>query len=181
MDLRFGLRSLRRNPGFTLLAVTVLALGIGATSAIFSVVNSVLLRPLPYPDANRIVTLTTSWNAGSFQKDSITRQVSALDFQDWQKQSTVFKAAALYSANLTSVSVAGSAEYARVATVSPEFLQVFQVEPLVGASSQSGAVLSYSYWQAHFGGDSSVLGHDIRALGREATITRDLQIGREDV
>jgi hypothetical protein len=66
MDLRFGLRSLRRNPGFTLLAVTVLALGIGATSAIFSVVNSVLLRPLPYPDAGRIVTLTTSWNAGSF-------------------------------------------------------------------------------------------------------------------
>ena len=177
MDLRFGLRSLRRNPGFTLLAVTVLALGIGATSAIFSVVNSVLLRPLPYPDANRIVTLTTSWNAGSFQKDSIARQVSALDFQDWQKQSTVFKASALYYANLTSVSVAGSAEYARVATVSPEFLQVFQVEPLVGASSQPGAVLSYSYWQAHFGGDSSVIGHDLRALGREATITGVLPPG----
>ena len=78
MDLKFALRSLRKNPGFTLLAVVVMALGIGANTAVFSVVNAVLLKPLAYRDPDRIVTLSTLW-----RKSGGHGQVSAPDFHDW--------------------------------------------------------------------------------------------------
>lgn len=79
MELRFALRSLVKNPGFTVLAVIVLALGMGANTAIFSVVNAVLLRPLPYPDADRIAMVYTKW-----AKSGRNGQTSAPDFRDWQ-------------------------------------------------------------------------------------------------
>jgi predicted permease len=170
MDLRIGLRSLRKSPGFTLLAVTVLALGIGANTAIFSVVNAVLLRPLSYRDPDRIVTLTTAWTNGPFQKDAIARQVSATDFQDWRDQSTVFDAAALIDAEMTSVGLGASAEYARAAQVSPEFFRAFQIEPMLGSISPQTAAISYAFWQTHFGGAANVLGQTIRVFGRTVPI-----------
>jgi predicted permease len=177
MGLKTAYRSLRRSPGFTLLAVSILALGIGANSAIFSVVNAVLLRPLPYRDAGRIVTLSTAWKAERFQKDAIPAQVSALDFQDWQAQNTVFDSAALYFGALTSVSISGSAEYARVAGVSPEFFSVFQIEPVLGEANGSGVLISYGYWQAHFAGASNVIGRTIRVFRQTPQIIGVLPSG----
>jgi putative ABC transport system permease protein len=92
MDLKFALRSLRKNPGFTLLAVVVMALGIGANTAVFSVVNAVLLKPLAYHNPDRIVTLASLW-----RKSGGHGPVSAPDFHDWHNQSTAFAVDGLLS------------------------------------------------------------------------------------
>src|ERR1035438_8099149 len=105
MDLKFALRSLRKNPGFTLLAVVVMALGIGANTAVFSVVNAVLLKPLAYRDPDRIVTLSTLW-----RKSGGHGQVSAPDFHDWHDQSTAFEAMAYYQDDSTAVMSGASAQ-----------------------------------------------------------------------
>ena len=128
MDWKFAFRSLRKNPGFTLLAVIVMALGIGANTAVFSVVNAVLLKPLAYRDPDRIVTLASLWkNSGGGHGP-----VSAPDFHDWHDQSTAFAAMAYYEDNATAVMAGRAAEYAHVAAATPEFFQVFAVTPLTG-------------------------------------------------
>jgi hypothetical protein len=127
MDLKFALRSLRKNPGFTLLAIVVMALGIGANTAVFSVVNAVLLKPLAYRNPDRIVTLSSLW-----RKSGGHGRVSAPDFHDWHDQSTAFAAMAYYADDSTSVMSGASAEYAHAAAVTPEFFQVFAVEPVAG-------------------------------------------------
>jgi len=174
MDLKFALRSLRRNPGFALLAVFVMALGIGANTAVFSVVNAVLLKPLAYRDPDRIVTLASLWKSSGGHG-----LVSAPDFHDWHDQSTAFDAMAYYSADSTAVMAGGAAEYAHVAAVTPEFFRVFGVEPVVGRlfSAQEekegigGAVLvSYAYWQSHFGGSTAAIGQSLRMLGKSIPI-----------
>src|SRR2546427_17734 len=125
MDVRYALRSLWKNPGFTILAVLVMGLGIGANTAVFSVVNSVLLKPLDYRHPDRIVTIAPFWkHTGSRNTTS-----SAPDFRDWHDQSTSFSAMAYY-ANQETAATAGSgsnaAEYARVCAVTPEFFDVFE-------------------------------------------------------
>lgn len=126
-DVRYAVRGLRRSPGFALLAVLIVALGIGANTAVFSVVNGVLLKPLAYRDPDRIVTLTTEWNSG-------TRLglVTLPDFRDWQNQNTAFSAMACYRSSDEPTSAGNSAEYAHVARVSDEFFKTLAVEPVVG-------------------------------------------------
>jgi putative ABC transport system permease protein len=170
MDLKFGLRSLRKNPGFALLAAGVLALGIGATTAIFSVVNAVLLRPLAYRDPDRIVTLTTAWRPGG-QREGTWRFVSLPDFQDWRAQSTAFGTMGFYDAEELPVSVGATAEYARGAKVNPEFFNVFQIAPMLGSASPSAALIGYAFWQSHFGGSSSALGSKIHIYDRTLPIS----------
>lgn len=174
MDLRFALRSLRKNPGFTLLAVMVMALGIGANTAVFSVVNAVLLKPLAYRDPDRIVTLWSLW-----QKSGGHGQVSGPDFHDWHDQSTAFEAMAYYDDDSTAVMSGAAAEYAHVAEVTPEFFRVFGVEPAAGRlfspeeqkpGGAGAVVISYSYWQSHFGGNANALGGSVRMLGRSFNI-----------
>src|SRR5450432_2705247 len=117
MDLKYALRSLRKDPGFTLLAVLVMALGIGANTAVFSVVNAVLLKPLAYRDADRIVTLRNFWK----QTETVGTQVSSPDFHDWHDRSTAFEAMAYYSGSgaegSTAVLTGTTAEYASVTSV----------------------------------------------------------------
>jgi predicted permease len=174
MDLKFAFRSLRKNPGFTLIAVLVMAVAIGANTAVFSVVHAVLLKPLAYRDPDRIVTLSSLW-----KKSGGHGQVSAPDFHDWHNQSTAFAAMAYYEDDSTAVMVGSAAEYAHVATPTPEFFQVFAVEPVIGRlftaeeekPGSAGAVLiSYAYWQSHFGGSASVLGQLVRMLGKSFSI-----------
>ena len=174
MDLKFALRSLRKNPGFTLLAVVVMALGIGANTAVFSVVNAVLLKPLAYRDPDRIVTLSSLW-----RKSSGPGQVSAPDFHDWHDQSTAFAAMAYYGDDSTAVMSGASAEYAHVAEVTPEFFQVFDVEPVAGRlfspeelkrGGAGAVVVSYSYWRNHFGANANALGQTVRMLGKSFSI-----------
>jgi|HubBroStandDraft_1064217.scaffolds.fasta_scaffold00260_24 putative ABC transport system permease protein len=174
MDLKFALRSLRKNPGFTLLAVLVMALGIGANTAVFSVVNAVLLKPLAYNNPDRIVTLSSLW-----RKSGGHGQVSAPDFHDWHDRSTAFAAMAYYADDSTSVMSGASAEHVHVAAVTPEFFEVFGVEPVVGRlfsheeqkPGGAGAVIvSYSYWQSRFGANASALGQAVRMLGKSFSI-----------
>ena len=181
MDLNFALRTLRRNPGFTLLAVAIMALGIGANTAVFSVVNTVLLKPLAFHDPDRIVTLASLWRASGSHGP-----VSTPDFHDWHNQSTAFAAMAYYENEETSVMIGSSAEYAGAALVSPEFFRVFAVEPVAGRAfaaeelKQGGppvVMISDAYWQSHFGGNAWALGQTVRMLDKTFTIVGVLRPG----
>ena len=172
-DLRYGLRMIWKFPGFTLVAVLTLALGIGANTAIFSVVYAVLLRPLPYRDASRLVVMNeTTPRVG-------TLSVSYLNFLDWRKQSTAFAQMATVHQvgfNLTGVA---RPEVIRGLAVSPEFLSMLGVEPLTGrdftaqegnAGTEPVLILSYEMWQSHFGSDPSAVGKTMSLDGRPFTI-----------
>src|ERR1700730_13492502 len=128
MDLKYALRSLLKNPGFTALAVIVMALGIGANTAVFSVVNAVLLRPLAYKNPDRIVTLSPLWKPSGKSGGSS----SAPDFHDWHDQSTAFDAMAYYIEGQAPVALGTTAEYGHISPVSREFFDVFQATPVVG-------------------------------------------------
>jgi len=174
MDLKYALRSLLKNPGFTVLAVVVMALGIGANTAVFSVVNAVLLRPLPYKNPERIVTVANLWK----QTGRIGRTSSAPDFHDWHDQSTAFEAMADYAGWSTSVMVGnGAAEYAEAAQVSPEFFKVFGADPVTGRlftpdewTKGASAVVGQGYAQSHFGDPSNALGKALTIYGKPYTI-----------
>ncbi len=166
MDLNIALRSLRRNLAFTVLAVIILGLGIGANTAIFSVVHGVILRRLPYHDPDRIVSITTAFkNRGRYG------QVSGPDFADFLNQSTAFVSMAVYDAGVTSVVSNSSAEFAGVAEVSQDFLQTIGVQPIEGrpfARSDHGkaevALVSESFWQRHFGNQPLTSGRSLRIM-----------------
>jgi predicted permease len=175
-DLRYAGRNLRRSPGFAALAILIMALGIGANTAVFSVVNAVLLKPLSYRDPDRIATLSNFLRTGE-AATALSKQISIPDFQDWHDQSSSFEAMAFYSSREAAVMPGSTAEYARVARVSPEFLHVFAVEPILGRSftaeemkpgSGGALIISYAYWQSRFGGDPRALGQTVRVYGSRA-------------
>jgi putative ABC transport system permease protein len=177
-DVRYGLRMLRKSPGFTVVALLTLALGIGANTAIFSVVYGVLLRPLPYQNpAGLIVLNETTPKVG-------TVSVSYPNFMDWRVQSHMFsKLAAVESVafNLAGVDPAGADQPENIsgAAVSSDFLSMLGVRPMLGrnfdssqdqAGTASVVLLSYQLWQSHFGGARNVLGRTIALNGRGFTI-----------
>jgi putative ABC transport system permease protein len=164
-DLRFSGRMLRKSLGFTSVAVLVMALGIGANAAMFSVVNAVLLRPLSFNDPDRIVTLASLW------EKSKLGPVSAPDFRDWHDQSTAFDAMAYYQNRDTAITAGNAAEYAEVAMVSGEFFRVFRVQPAVGREfsddetkpgSGGAAMVSSDFAVSHYGDPNKALGQKIR-------------------
>ena len=177
-DLRFAVRMLLKNPGFTVVAVLILALGIGANTAMFSVVRAVLLKPLAYSDPDRIVTLASFWKA-----DSGKGQVSAPDYHDWHDQSTAFEAMAYYGAWDTAVTAGtatgATAEYAHAAQIGPDFFRVFGVTPFVGREfsaeeakrgGSGAAILSYAYAAQHFGDEANALGKRVQMAGKTLDI-----------
>ena len=173
-DLRYAARLLLKQPAFTLIAVFVLALGIGANTAIFSVVDAVLLRPLPYSNQDRLVTLSTFW-----RNSGVRAQVSAPDFDDWHALSTSFDGMAAYSRGETSVSVGGSADYTAVARVTPEFFNLFDVRAEAGrlptdAEQRDGgpltAVVSHAFWTTRLGAERDALGRTLKYGQRLYTI-----------
>jgi putative ABC transport system permease protein len=160
-DLRFAARSLLKRPGFTFVAIATLALGIGASTAIFSVVDAVLLRPLPYPQQERIVELR--------ELDETGRGMPVADpnFDDLQKQSRSFEAIARYNAG--SDSVAGGSEPVRTiaCAASPDFFRALGVKPFrgrlfSGREESQAAVVSYGFWKSSLGGRTSLDGTTIR-------------------
>ena len=177
-DIRYALRQLRKNPGFAAVAVITLALGIGANTAIFSVVNAVLLRPLPYKDDGRLVVVLHNGR----------NPVAPANFADWQSQSRSFEsmgAAESWSPNLTSTNNPENLVGLRITS---EILPMLGVRPLLGRmflpeEQQPGkdleVVLSYSLWQNHFGGDARVPGRTVSLNGQSYTIVgvmpRDFQ------
>jgi predicted permease len=174
-DLRFGARMLSRNPGFSITAVLTLALGIGANTAIFSVVNAVLLRPLPYKDADRLVTVWSDNRTRGFS----TELVSPLDFADWQAENQVFEG--LAASTDVSYTLTGSGEPVQVTaySFSADYFRLLGVRPMAGRTfleeeEQPGknhvVVLSYSFWQSHFGGDRNLLHREITLDGAPYTV-----------
>ena len=174
-DLRYAARLLLKQPAFTLIATFVLALGIGANTAIFSVVDAVLLRPLPYADQERLVTLSTFWRATGTRG-----AVSTPDYQDWHDRATSFDGMAAYARGSTSVSVeGGGADYTVVARVTPEFFPLFGVRAAAGrlpteAEQREGgpltAVVSHAFWSTRLGGDQAALGRTLKYAQRLYTI-----------
>jgi putative ABC transport system permease protein len=165
-DFRYAVRLLLRQPGFAIITILILALGIGATTAIFSVVDTVLLRPLPYADADRVVSVANNYR-GSRNRG----QVSAPDFHDWQDQAGSFEHLAAYTSGQSSILVDGVADYAIVTRATPEFFRVMGGSAAVGrlpsdAEGQPGGpltvVVSYGFWRSHLGGDRSALGRAIK-------------------
>ena len=167
--LKIALRVLRNAPAFSALVIAILALGIGANTAVFSVIDAVLLRQLPYGDPNRLVVL---WEKNHTLGTSIGERVpvSHANFVEWVRQAKSFEdIAGFESVNLNRTG-AGEPERIEGARVSPNFFQVFSVNPalgttLVSVASDPGnahiAVLSDSYWQIHFGGSRNVIGQPI--------------------
>jgi putative ABC transport system permease protein len=165
-SLRIALRSLRRTPGFTAVVVLTLAIGIGATTAIFSVVDAVLINPLPYPTANRLQVIWVTNPEQQIDKDV----TSYPNFTDWQSQATSFEAmAAVAGANFT-LTGAGEPRLVPGERVTGRFFDLFGVPALHGrtlqeADTQPGRervlVLSHALWREHFGGDPAVIGRTV--------------------
>jgi putative ABC transport system permease protein len=163
-DLCYGLRMLVKSPGFTVVALVTLALGIGANAAIFSVVNGVLLRPLPYPEPDRIVMI--SEDPGNIP----TNFVNPRNYADWREQNQVFdQVAAIYTQN---VNLSGPGEPERVvnANVASGFFSILRVKATVGRTflpredqpgSERVAILSYELWQRRFSSDQNVIGRTL--------------------
>jgi len=174
-NLLYALRQSRKNPGFTLIAVITLALGIGANTAIFSNVNALLLRPFDLPDLNRVVAV---WE--TVPKENITQAKAApANFRDWREQSHSFDELAAvqgWDANLTGEGVAERAEGYRVTS---DFFSLLGVPPMLGRSIgegdfQQGAapvvVLSQRFWQKHLGGDATIVGKNLLLNGEKFTV-----------
>jgi predicted permease len=177
-DIRFALRMLRKNPGFTAVAVLTLALGIGANTAIFTVVYSALLRPLPYSHPEQIVALgeTRDPNAASVT----STEVSYPDFLDWRKSSKSLQSlAGAAGMGVTLTGSAGNPEFVDAAQVTSNFFSVLGVKPTLGRDFVSGedelnspkvAILSYGYWQSQFGADQQVIGRSVRIDNESVSI-----------
>ena len=165
-DLLYALRGLRQKPLFATVAVLTLALGIGANSAIFTVVNAVLLRPLPYPAPDRLMMLWTYNPRQGFDKDVSTYP----NFDDWRRQSTSFERMSAYTGLGFTLTEAGDPAQIRGAVVTPGFFETLGVAPALGrtfgavegtAGGQRVAILSHGLWQARFGGGPAAVGRSI--------------------
>ncbi len=167
-DVRYGVRAMRANPGFTLVAVVALALGVGANTAIFSVVNAVLLRPLQYPNAERVVAIQ------ELSPEGRRVQSTAANFLDWREQANVFEHMAAILTRTSNLAVGDEAERIDFAMTSAAFFDVFGARPRAGrffrpeeekAGHAPVVVLSHALWQRRFGTDASVIGKSVTLDG----------------
>ena len=160
-DLRYALRMLARSPGFTLVAILTLALGIGANTAIFSVVNAVLLRPLPYPESNRLVFL------GEWSEQVPEMSISMANFNDWRNQNKVFESMVAYQNDNVVLTGRGEPERLRLRRITAGFFPTLRVKPILGREltpedDKVGAarvvLLGEGFWERRFGRDPSIVG-----------------------
>ena len=172
-DVRYALRQFRRSPGFTAVAVVLLGLGIGATTAVFSVVSALLLRPLPYADPERLVLLAEYAKGDPTEREGAT--TSYANFLDWRAQARTFEAMAVVDRWTPALSGAGEAERVQGQLVHPDMFRVLRVRPLLGRlflpeeakeGSDVNVVLSYGFWQRRFGGDPGIVGRTITLNAR---------------
>jgi putative ABC transport system permease protein len=175
-DLRYAARTLRKNPGFTLIAVLTLALGIGANTAIFSMVNALLLHPYNFPELDRLVRV---WENRGIDEGADARFIAPQDAVDLQNGAPVFEAFTTYRCGDFNLSAEGNVQTARGCRVSANFFDVLGASPISGrafssAEEQPGAdqvaVVSYGFWQRRFAGDSALLGKVIQMNGKKYTV-----------
>jgi len=172
-DLRFGLRTLAKSPGFAAIAILTLALGIGANTAIFSIVNGVLLNPLPFPHPQELTVLYE--HSTTFEKSSI----SYPNFLDWQRNNSTFASMAAYRHEDFNITGSGEPERVRGGMVSSGFFPIFGVKPLLGRlfspdEDRAGAapvvLLAEGFWQRRFGSDRDIVGKQIIMNGDAYTV-----------
>jgi putative ABC transport system permease protein len=165
-DIGFGVRMLRRQPGFTAVALLALALGIGANTAIFSIVDAVLWRPLPYPSSNDVISIGEQRP----RESRVHGPVAPADFYDWRSENHAFSAMAAIEAGPVNISGDGEPERARSVTVTAGFLDVLGIRPVLGrdftrdeetAGRRRVALLSDGFWRRRFGAAPSVVGRTI--------------------
>src|SRR5262249_13061050 len=177
-ELRYRARMLMKKPGFTLVTVTTLAHGLGANAAIFSFVNAVLLKPLPYPDPERIVSV---WEK---RPDGGNNYISPLNFLDWERQNRCFQFLSAITGDTVTLTGSGSPEQLYVHRVSASYFKALGVEATLGrafAASENEVgndlevVLSNRIWQSRFGGDPKVIGRKITLDAKSYTIIGVLQ------
>jgi len=177
-DFRLALRQFRKNPGFTAVAIVTLALGIGANTAIFSVVNAVLLRPLPFQDPDRLVRVWHTPPAKSFPGiDKFS--VSAANYLDWKRDNHVFEQMGIFSGRLLTLTGVAQPQQVTACTVGGGFFETLGVPPMLGRvfapeEDQPGrtnvVVLSYRFWQEHFGANHDIVGHTVTMDGQNFQI-----------
>jgi putative ABC transport system permease protein len=168
-DIAYGFRMLHKSPGFTIVAILTLALGVGANTAIFSVMNTVLLKPLPYPQADRLVTL---WEVKEHDPEDINI-VSLPNFRDWKRSAQSFEHMAIFDSAGKGYNLSGDGQTDLISgvRVSAEYFDVLGVKPMIGRTflpeeeitgKDHEVVLSYGLWKRRYNGDSSILGRTIR-------------------
>src|SRR5215472_4099618 len=174
-DLRYALRLLRKSPGFALVAILTLGLGIGANSAIFSVVNAMLLRPLPFPESDRLVRL---WEA-SPSRNWHRNVINPLNFLDWHDNAHAFEDMAAISGGQFNLTGHGEPVAVPGLQVSPGFFSILGIPPYLGRTFVSGdgipgqdnkVILSYGLWQSRFGGQPDIVGKTLNVNGRPCVI-----------
>jgi hypothetical protein len=171
-DVRYGVRILSKSPGFGVIAILTLALGIGANTALFSLVSGVLLNPLAYPEPNQIVTLAS--RNPRFHESSI----SYLNFLDWQKQNHAFSSAAVYKPASFNSTGRGDAERLSGTLVSADFFPILGVNPVAGRLFTADddklaapeVILSAGFWQRKFGSSRDVVGKTLTLDGTDCTV-----------
>jgi len=185
-DFRYGLRMLRKNPGFTAVAIITLALAIGANTAIFSVVYPVLLRPLPFRDADQLVTIGESRH----QVGCCSYLASYPDFLDWKRTAKSFQSLAGYAPDVFTITGNGDPKTMFCAMVTTNFFSTLGVSPVLGRDFAAGedlpagsgptvAMLSYSFWHSDFSGDPKIVGRVLRLDGKPVTVIGILPRGFE--
>jgi putative ABC transport system permease protein len=175
-DIRYGIRSLLKRPGFTAIALVALALGIGANTAIFSLVNAVVLRPLPFPQPDQLV-----WGWGFVRNGPTSASVSPMDFVDYRNQNKSFENLAATSSIPLSTNMTGSGDPERLTTylVTGNYFDTIKIAPAIGrgftlanerAGQEQVSVLSYDLWQRRFGSDPGILNKSIVLNGKATEI-----------
>ncbi len=172
-DLRFALRMIRKSPGFTTVAVLTLALGIGANTAIFSFVDAVLLKPLPYPHPEELMMVWEKPPQGE------RNGISTLNFLDWKNQNTVFTAMAAGTGGSLTLTGIDRPVQLRGSSVSAPYFDLFGVKPMLGRTFASDedqlgkervVVLSHRIWESRFGADRSIIGRTITLDNKPYTV-----------
>src|SRR5262245_31785000 len=168
-DVYFGVRLLLKNPGFTAAVVITFAIGIGANTAIFSVVSAMLLRPLPYPEPDRLVMV---WERRI--KEDARNLVSVADFRDWRERNRVFENIAAQIGVTFDLTEGSDPKRIRATGVSPSYFEVLGFKPMLGRSflpedelpgAANVAVINHTLWQSHFNADQSIIGRTISLSG----------------
>jgi putative ABC transport system permease protein len=174
-DIRYGFRMLAREPGFSAIVVLILAVGVGASTTVFGILNPLLIRPLPYEEPDRIVCVQGRNQEGH------ARNVSHPDYWDWRRQAASFEELGCYTFRDRPISITGDEppEECSVGFVSDNFFRVFPVRPVVGRlfseeddhlSAAPATVISHAYWRRHFAADPSVVGKSVLLDGRSHTV-----------
>ena len=174
-DLKFSARALLKRPALTIIAIVTLAIGIGANSAIFSFVNALLLKPLPFPDPERVVALWDKVPSRGVERNEVT----VANYLDWRAQNKTFEQLGLYRWWSTNLTGSDSPERVQGFQVTPNFLDIVGVKPLMGRNfsaeeeqpgKEAVALLTYSLWQRRFGADPNIVNKTIETNGVARTV-----------